>query len=72
MATKTLGFRGIWHWHIGILRKLHTKHWFDLSLSMQPLIWYLYNKTQRRRRCRGLQPGGPVGDGGTPVASVIC
>ena len=34
-ATKTMGF---WPWHLGILRKLHTKHWFDLSSSMQHLF----------------------------------
>ena len=35
-------------------------------------IWHPYNETLRWRRCRRLQPGGPAGDGGTPVASVIC
>ena len=31
-------FGAIWHWHLGILRKLHTKHWFGLNLSMQLLF----------------------------------
>ena len=34
-------FGAIWHWHLGILRKLHTKHWFGLNLSMQLLFIYL-------------------------------
>ena len=35
----------IWHWHLGIiLRKLHTKHWFDLEYAAP--IWYPYNDTQ--------------------------
>ena len=29
-------------------------------------------RLRRWRRCRGLLPGGPAGDGGTPVASVKC
>ena len=38
-ATKTMGFlRRIWLWHLSIQRKLHTKHWFDLSSSMQHLF----------------------------------
>ena len=72
-ATKTLVFFGaIWHWHLGILRKLHTKHWFGLNLSMQLLfgIPIMKLRLRRWRRCRGLLPGGPAGDGGTPVASV--
>ena len=28
-------FRATWHWHLGTLRKLNTKHWFDLNSSMQ-------------------------------------
>ena len=62
-------FRAIWHWHLGILRMLHTKHWFGLNLSMQLLFGIPIMKLGllRWRRCRGLQPGGPAGDGGTPV-----
>ena len=76
-ATKTLGFLRrnlVWHWHLGILRKLHTKHWFGLNLSMQLLfgIPIMKLRLRRWRRCRGLLPGGPAGDGGTPVATVKC
>ena len=31
-------FRAIWPLHLGTLRKLHTKHWFALSSSMQHLF----------------------------------
>ena len=31
-------FGEIWHLHLGIRRKLHTKHWFALSSSMQLLF----------------------------------
>ena len=31
-------FGATWHWHHGTLRKLHTKHWFDLNSSMQLLF----------------------------------
>ena len=67
-------FGAIWHWHQGIQKKLHTKHWFVLNLSMQLLFGIPIMKLRllRWRRCRRLQPGGPAGDGGTPVASVIC
>ena len=38
-ATKALGFlRRIWLLHLGTQRRLHTKHWFVLSLSMQLLF----------------------------------
>ena len=38
-ATKTIVFFGaIWLWHLSIQRKLHTKHWFDLSSSKQHLF----------------------------------
>ena len=51
----------------GILRKLHTKHWFGLNLSMQLLFGIPIMKLRLRwwRRCRGLLPGGPAGDGGS-------
>ena len=29
-------------------------------------------RLDRLKRCRGQLPGGPAGDGGTPVASAIC
>ena len=31
-------FGAIWPLHLGTLRKLHTKHWFALSSSMQHLF----------------------------------
>ena len=47
-----------------ILRKLHTKHWFGLNLSMQNLFGIPIMKLRllRWRRCRGLLPGGPARD----------
>ena len=114
-------FGAICHWHLGILRKLHTKHWFGLNLStifalsagfqlikinirntgnqnhpdlkvrgVNGYLYFYYRlflswkpadnakipvmklRLLRWRRCRGLLPGGPAGDGGTPVASVKC
>ena len=67
-------FGTIWPLHLGTLRKLHTKHWFALSSSMQHLfgIPIMNLRLDRWRRCRGQLPGGPAGDGGTPVASAIC
>ena len=72
-ATKTLGL-SIWPMHLGTLRMLHTKHWFALSSSMQHLfgIPIMKLRLDRWRRCRGQLPGGPAGDGETPVASAIC
>ena len=75
-ATKTMGFlrRKLAFLHLGTLRKLHTKHWFALSSSMQHLfgIPIMNLRLDRWRRCRGQLPGGPAGDRGTPVASAIC
>ena len=53
---------------------MHTKHWFALSSSMQRLfgIPIMKHRLDRWRRCRGQLPGGPAGDGETPVASAIC
>ena len=67
-------FGTIWPLHLGTIRKLHTKHWFALSSSMQHLfgIPIMKLRLDRWRRCRGQLPGGPAGDGGTPVASAIC
>ena len=66
-------FSAIWPLHLGTLRKLHTKHWFALSSSMQHLFGIpIMNLRLDRRRCRGQLPGGPAGDGGTTVASAIC
>ena len=60
--------------HLGTLRKLHTKHWFVLSSSMQHLfgIPIMKLRLDRWRRFRGQLPGGPAGDGETPVASATC
>ena len=74
-ATKTLGFlRRNLALHLGTLRKLHTKHWFVLSSSMQHLfgIPIMKLRLDRWRRYRGQLPGGPAGDGETPVASATC
>ena len=75
-ATKTLGvfFGAIWPLHLGTLRKLHTKHWFVLSSSMQHLfgIPIMKLRLDRWRGYRGQLPGGPAGDGETPVASATC
>ena len=67
-------FGAIWPLHLGTLRKLHTKHWVALSLSMQPLfgIPIMILRLDRWRRCRRQLSGGPAGDKGTPVASAIC
>ena len=77
-ATKTLGFLR----HNLALAPRHTKEVAYKTLVQPQLvyaatIWHPYNDTVilrllRWRRCRGLQPDGPAGDGGTPVASVIC
>ena len=55
-------------------RELRTKHWFVLSLSMQHLfgIPIMKLRLNRWRRCRGQLPGGPAGDGETPVVSATC
>ena len=67
-------FGAIWPLHLGTLRKLHTKHWFILSSSMQHLfgIPIMKLRLDRWRRYRGQLPGGPAGDGETPVASATC
>ena len=67
-------FGAIWPLHLGTLRKLHTKHLFALSSSMQHLfgIPIMNLRLNRWRKSRGQLPGGPAGDGGTPVASAIC
>ena len=76
-ATKTMGFlrRNLaLAPRLGILRKLHTKHWFALSSSMQLLfgIPIMKLRLHRWRRCRGRLPVGPVGDGGIEVVSATC
>ena len=60
-------FGAIWPLHIGTLRKLHTKHWFVLSSSMQHLfgIPIMKLRLDRWRRYRGRLPGGLAGDGET-------
>ena len=73
-ATKTLGF---------LRRNLafaprHNKEVAHNTLVRPKLeyaapIWHPYHETQIRwRRYRGQLPGGPAGDGETPVASAIC
>ena len=76
-ATKTMGFLrrnlALAPRHT-TLRKLHTKHWFALSLSMQLLFGIPVMKLRllRWRRCRGRLPGGPAGDGGIQAVSATC
>ena len=67
-------FSAVWPLGLGTLRKLHTKHRFALSSSIHNLFGSPIMKLilDRWRRCRGQLPGGPAGDGGTPVASAIC
>ena len=50
---------------------LHTKHWFALSSSMQHIfdIPIMKLRLDRWSRNRGQLPGGPTGDGETPVSS---
>ena len=74
-ATKTLGFLR----HNLAFAPRHTKevaykHWFVLSSSMQHLfgIPIMKLRLDRWRRYRGQLPGGPAGDGETPVASATC
>ena len=67
-------FGAIWHLHPGIQRKLHIKHWFALSSSMQILfgIPIMKLRQKRWRKCRRQQPSGSAGDGIMPVASMTC
>ena len=67
-------FGAIWPLHLGTQRKLHTKHLFVPSLSMQLLfgIPIMKMRQKRWRNGRRQQPGGPSGDGVTGVASTIC
>ena len=67
-------FSAILHLHLGIQRKLHTKHWFALSSSMQLLfgIPIMKLRQKRWRKCRRQRPGGSAGDGIMPVASMTC
>ena len=67
-ATKTMGFlRTIWPLHLGTLRKLHTKHWFALSSSMQPyhesqIGQVKVQRTAARWTCRRWRNTSSVGD----------
>ena len=74
-ATKTIGFlqRNL-AWHRGTLSKLHTKHWFAHSSSMQLLFGIPIMKLRLHwwRMCRGQLPGGLAGDGEIQVVSTIC
>ena len=74
-ATKTLGFlrRNL------ALAPRHTKEDAYKTLVRPQLeyaapicIHIMKLRLLRWRRCRGLLPAGPAGDGGTPVASVKC
>ena len=67
-------FGAIWFLHISIRRKLHTKHWFALSSSMQLLFGIPIVKLRRKRwrKCRRQQLGGSAGDGIIKVALMTC
>ena len=75
-ATKTLGFLQ----RILTMAPRHTKEVAYRTLVRPQLeyaapIWHPYNETQTakvEKVQRGLLPGRPAGDGGTPVASVKC
>ena len=55
-------------------RKLCTKHWFILNWSMQLLLGIPKMTSRQKwwRSVRGLQPGGPAGNGEIREASAIC
>ena len=67
-------FGSIWLLHLSIRRKLHTKHWFALSSSMQLLFGIPIMKLRRKRwrKCRRQQLGGSAGDGIIKVATMAC
>ena len=74
-ATKTLGFlRPNLAFAPRHTKEVAYKHWFVLSSSMQHLfgIPIMKLRLDRWRRYRGQMPGGPAGDGETPVASATC
>ena len=66
-------FGAIWLLHLSIRRKLHTKHWFALSSSMQLLFGIPIMKLRRKRwrKCRRQQLGGSAGDGIIKVALML-
>ena len=56
-------FGAIWPLHLGTLRKLHTKHWFALSSSMQHLFGIpIMNLRLARWTCRRWRNTSSVGD----------
>ena len=55
-------FGAIWHWHLGILRKLHTKHWFGLNLSTQIEMVEKVQRTAARWTCRRWRNTSSVGE----------
>ena len=66
-------FGAIWHLHLGIQRKLHTKHWFALSSSIQLLFgipimklrqkrWRIVQKTAARWVCRQWHNASSIDD----------
>ena len=60
ISSKALFFGAIWPLHLGTLRKLHTKHWFVQSPSMQP--YYETQRTAARWTCRRWKNTSSVGD----------
>ena len=75
MQTKTLGFlRRNLALTLRRTKEVAYKTLVRPQLEYAAPIWHPYNETQTARwwrRCRELLPGGPAGDGGTSVASVI-
>ena len=74
-ATKTMGFLR----HNLAFAPRHTKEVAYKPFVRPKLedaglfgILIMNLRLDRWRRCRGQLPGGPAGDGGTPVASAIC
>ena len=69
-----VSFEGTWLWHLGVLRRLHTKLWNALNWSMQHPFGALIVKRRfnKWRRYRGRQPTGPAGGGATLVVLRKC
>ena len=74
--TKGLGFpsQELGFFHLGVLRKLHIKLWFNINWSMQHPFGVLTRNFRliRLRKFRGQRSAGPAGDGKTRVVSAKC
>ena len=76
-ATKTLGFlRGNLAFAPRHTKEVVYKTLVRPKLEYAASIWHripiMNPRLDRWRSCRGQLPGGPAGDGGTPVVSAIC